>query len=388
MRKVFPILAISAFSVILGVGIIAPLLPLYADSLGASAVGLGIIFAGFSISRAVFMPIVGRISDRKGRRFFICGGLFAYAAISLGYIWADSISQLTTVRILHGCASAMVIPIAQAYIGDLSPQGEEGKWQGYFNASFFTGFGFGPLLGGVLTDVFSWEAAFYAMGGFAALAFLLAFSLLPEIRPDRTSRGESPQPSFWKMRESGPMKGLVSYRLVYAAGRGAFACFLPLYGADKLDLSAGEIGVLISLHMLLMSFSQFPGGRLADLYNRKVLVILGSLINLFFLGLIPLMNSLWQLLVLSAFGALGGTLSMPASSAMAVEEGRKYGMGSALGVFNMAMSFGMAIGPLLGGAIVDAWDIDSAFYFAAGAGALGTGLFVWFTRPQKSPQFS
>ena len=182
------------------------------------------------------------------------------------------------------------------------------------------------------------------------------------------------------------MKGLVSYRLVYAVGRGAFSCFLPLYGADKLGLSAGEIGVLISLHILLMSFSQFVGGRLADAYSRKALVILGSLVSLSFLALIPLTDSLWQLLALSAFGAIGGTLSMPASSAMTVEEGKKYGMGSAMGAFNTAMSVGMAIGPLIGGTIVDAWGIDSAFYFASGAGVLGTGLFVWFTRPQKRPQ--
>ena len=184
------------------------------------------------------------------------------------------------------------------------------------------------------------------------------------------------------------MKGLFSYRLVYAIGRSAYACFLPLYGASKLELSAAEIGVLISIHILLMSFSQFLGGRLADLYNRKVLVVLGSLISLSFLGFIPLMNSLWQLLVLSAFGALGGTLSMPASSAMTVGEGKKYGMGSAMGAFNMSMSIGMSIGPLLGGPIANAWGIDSVFYFAASVGVLGTGLFVWFTRPQKGLRLS
>jgi len=97
------------------------------------------------------------------------------------------------------------------------------------------------------------------------------------------------------------------------------------------------------------------------------------------------MHSLWQLVVLCVFGALGGTLALPAASALTVEEGRKYGMGSALAVFNTAMSAGMAVGPLIGGAVVDAWEIESAFYFGAGVGLLGTGLFVWFTRPEKSP---
>ena len=384
MKKVFPVLAISAFSSILGVGIIAPLLPLYADDLGASGLWLGIIFAGFSITRALFMPIFGRISDRQGRRKFVCTGLFAYAVISLGYIWADSISDLTLVRTLHGVASAMIIPIAQAYIGDLSPEGEEGKWMGYFNAAFFTGFGVGPLLGGVLNDLFSMDAAFYAMGGLNLLAFLLAFFLLPEVRSEKV-RGQSPQPSFLQMRESGAMKGLASYRLVYAVGRSAFICFLPLFAADSLDLSPGETGMLISIHVLLMSISQLFAGRIADRFNRKGLVIWGSLISLSFLALIPTMHSLWQLVVLCVFGALGGTLALPAASALTVEEGRKYGMGSALAVFNTAMSAGMAVGPLIGGAVYDAWEIESAFYFGAGVGLLGTGLFVWFTRPEKRP---
>ena len=381
MKKVFPVLAISTFSSILGVGIIAPLLPLFADDLGASGVWLGVIFAGFSISRAIFMPIFGKISDRKGRRKFICTGLFAYAVISLGYIWADSISDLTLVRTLHGFASAMIIPIAQAYIGDLSPEGEEGKWMGYFSAAFFTGFGFGPLLGGVLNDLFNMDAAFYAMGGLN----LLAFFLLPEVRSERV-RSQGPQPSFLEMRESGVMKGLVSYRLVYAVGRSAYMCFLPLFAADSLGLSPGETGLLISVHILLMSTSQVYAGRLADRFDRRGLVVLGSLISLSFLALIPAMHSLWQLLVLSIFGALGGTLALPASSALTVEEGKKYGMGAALGIFNMAMSVGMGVGPLIAGAFYDSWGIDSAFYFGAGVGLLGTGLFAWFTRPVKSPQ--
>jgi MFS family permease len=211
MKKVFPILAISIFSSMLGMGIIAPLLPLYAESLGASEIWIGVIFAAFSISRALSMPIVGHISDRKGRRIFICTGLFVYAAISLGYIWASRVSELTFVRLMHGFASAMVIPIAQAYIGELSPQGKEGVWMGYFNAAYITGYGFGPLLGGVLTDYFSMEVAFSTMGGLNLLAFLLAFSLLPEVHQQK-KRSENPKPSFLKMRESGVIKGLVSSR--------------------------------------------------------------------------------------------------------------------------------------------------------------------------------
>ena len=101
IKKVFPILALSIFSSMLGVGIIAPLLPLYAENLGANGVWLGIIFAGFSVSRAIFMPIIGRLSDRYGRKSFLVAGLFAYSVTSLGYIWAGDVYQLTLVRLIQ-----------------------------------------------------------------------------------------------------------------------------------------------------------------------------------------------------------------------------------------------------------------------------------------------
>jgi multidrug resistance protein len=363
------------------VGIIAPILPIYAESLGASGIWIGVIFAGLAISRALFMPIIGNISDKKGRKTFICVGLFVYAFISLGYVWANQVSDLIFIRLIHGVASAMIIPIAQAYIGELSPEGEEGKWMGYFNAAFFTGFGFGPLMGGLLTDYFNTDAAFYTMGALNLLAFLLAFFLLPEVHR-RKEKDQDIQPSSLRMRESGIIKGLFSFRLVYAMGRGSFVTFLPLFSASIMhpELTAGQIGALLAIHMLLISVSQSLVGRIADVFNRKVLIIIGGSISLTFLALIPATHNFWQLLALCIFGALGGILSLPAASALTVEEGRKYGMGSTFGIFNMAMSIGMATGPILGGLIADMVNINSVFYFGAIVELSGVGLFIWFTR--------
>jgi len=377
IKKVFPILALSIFSAMLGVGIIAPLLPLYADSLGATGIWLGVIFAGFSISRAIFMPIIGRLSDRDGRKRFICTGLLIYSIISLGYIWADTILQLTLVRLIQGAAAGMIIPIAQAYVGDIAPEGEEGKWMGYFNAAFFTGFGFGPLMGGILTDHFGMNAAFFTMGGLNLLAFLVTARFIPETRQRKAVR---PRLSFKETSTSGMVKGLFSFRLGYSTGRGAFATFLPIFAAACIDLSPTLIGVLLAINILLTSLLQVYSGNIADRFNRRVLVALGSLINLIFLALIPFTRNFWQLLGLCIFGGLGGAISMPASSALTIEEGRKFGMGSTIAIFTMAMSIGMAIGPILGGIIVDYININSVFYFAAATGLLGTILFSWFTR--------
>ncbi len=123
ISRVFPILAISIFSCMLGSGIVVPLLPLYAESLGANGFWLGVIFAAFPISRVLTTPVFGRLSDRNGRKSFISIGLLAYGIISFGFIYTNTVLQLVLIRFLHGLAGALILPIAQAYVADISPPG-------------------------------------------------------------------------------------------------------------------------------------------------------------------------------------------------------------------------------------------------------------------------
>ena len=382
IKKIFPILAFSIFSSLLGSGIIVPLLPLYAENLGASGIWLGIIFSGFSIAHALTTPFAGRLSDRVGRKVLLAAGLFAYSVISLGFTWADSVLQLSLVRFLQGISAGFIIPIAQAYIGDISPRAEEGKWMGYFNATFFTGFGVGPLAGGVLTEQFGMNAAFYTMGGLNMLAFLIVILFLPETHHKRMPVNQ--RSSYAEIGRSNMVKALFSFRLALAIGRGSFATFLPIFAAMFIGLSPSLIGVLLATNILIMSVLQPLGGNIADKVSRRGLVILGSLFNLAYLALIPSTGSFLPLLMVCALGGIGGAIAMPAASALVVEEGRKYGMGSTIAVFSMAFGIGMATGPLLAGAIADNINVESVFYFGAIVGLMGIIAFTWFTRHYRN----
>ncbi len=385
IRRVFPILALSIFSSMLGSGIVVPLLPLFAESLGASGLWLGMIFAGFPASRTLFTPLFGRLSDRHGRKPFICVGLFAYAVISFAFVWAGDVHQLFLIRLVHGVSGAMILPIAQAYVGDISPAGEEGKWMGYANAAFFGGFGFGPLMGGLITEQLGMNVAFITMGSLNLVAFFIALVFLPEIAQPRTTG--TPQLSFREMRRSRTVTGLFGFRLALTLGRASFFAFLPVFAALALGLRTNVIGIVMAVHILLMALLGIPGGRIADLFSRRALVVLGAAVTLVHLALIPQSSALWPLLGLVVLGSVGNALAVPAASAIAVEEGRKYGMGSTMAAFNVAMSIGMAVGPILTGAIVDIIDINAAFYFGAVNILVGVGLFIWLTRqrPVNAP---
>lgn len=378
IKKVFPPLALALFSVMLGAGLIIPLLPLYAHSLGATITWLGIISASFFVASVISTPLFGRLSDRKGRKVFIAIGLLCYGIISLSFIWATTVYQLTLVRFLQGIAGGMIVPLIQAYVGDMAPPGAEGKWMGYFNATLLAGFGIGPLLGGTLTEHLGMTIAFVIMAGLSLIAFLIVILYVPNTTDRKMI--SSPRFSFKEMGQSRTIRGLVGFRLAFAFSRGILTTFLPLFASISMGLSPAFIGVLMAAVILLMSLPQTYGGNLADRFSRFPLVVIGSVTNLVFLALIPLTGNFWQLLTLCLFGSLGTAIALPAVSALIVEEGRKFGMGSTMAVFSVAFSAGMGIGSILGGIIGDFAGMNSTFYLGAGMGLLGTILFIYFNR--------
>ncbi|MFH2012694.1 MAG: MFS transporter [Pseudomonadota bacterium] len=379
VKRVFITLFLAGFTAMVGIGIIVPLLPLYAQTLGASGVWLGIIFSGFSLSRYIFMPVIGRLSDKKGRKIFICIGLFGYTLISMGYIISNSTYALAGIRFLHGFFAAMIIPIAMAYIGEISPEQKEGTFIGTFSVSLFAGFGTGPLLGGALKDYFGMNAPFYAMGGLSFIAFTMVLLFLPELHLYKKGWG-TPRASYKKILENNVVKGITTFRLTNAVGRGMVATFLPVFAHQYLGLSGSKIGFLISANLLLTSFLQAPFGKLADKVSRSKLVIIGGLMVSLAIAMIPYAYDFTYLLVLNMVMGIAGALSLPAATALAVEEGRNLGMGAVMGVYDMSMSLGLASGPLIGGLLMDFMGINYIFLFGGVAGFVATVLFIWFMR--------
>jgi len=362
----------------LGLGVILPILPLYAKNLGATGLWLGAIFAGFSISRSVLMPFIGKYSDKSGiRKTFIAAGLFVYSCSSLGYIYSTDAFSLLLVRIVQGACSAMIVPIAMAYIGDITPKDREGSFMGMFTVSLFLGFGIGPLFGGLIMDFFSMNTAFAAMGALCAIAFFLVVFLLPSSNsrhlPDTVS------PSSYKEILSSPLiKGVVCYRFVSALARAAVLSFLPLYASHNINMSASQIGIVISSSVLLISFLQYPCGKLADRMNRRNLILIGNIPYCLAIILFPFATSFLQVLMINLILGVLGAMSMPAATAIIVGEGKKFGMGSTMAVFNVSMSLGLGCGPLVSGIIHDYSGLSEVFYFAAFVGVAGSILSGYF----------
>ena len=370
-KRLFDVLFISVFAAMLGLGIVGPLLPIYAENLGASGLWIGMIFSGFAAARAIFMPIVGRLSDESGRKKFIVAGLFAYALLSLGYVLAGSVYSLTAVRFLHGIASAMVVPIAMAYIGDLSKRGEEGTYMAKFQVSFFLGLGSGPLLGGVLNDTFGFSSAFYAMAGLSALSFLVITLFLPESEGRSWSRKKEGVSFRDAFRQPG-IPAVLAFTALNAIVRGALLVFMPLF-APKISVVPGQVGLILTVSIFLMAIFQVPLGRMADRGYATRMIIAGSMVSASSLALIPISASFWDLFLIASANGLGSALMMPALMALTVKIGKRIGMGMSMGAYNTAMSLGMITAPLLGGVVMDLLSIEAVFILG---GTVGVGATI------------
>ncbi|MBF0202003.1 MAG: MFS transporter, partial [Desulfamplus sp.] len=246
-KKIFLTLFFIIFSTVTGVGIVVPLLPVYANDLGASGLYVGLIFGSFSLSRTLTLPYFGQLSDSRGRRPFILAGLTGYMIVSIAFIITSSVSSLIVIRFAQGIASSMIMPVVQAYVGEITPQGRESYSMSLFNLSMFSSLSLGPIMGGVIYDIWSLEAAFGCMGILSGVGMILCIMFLPPIDQEFIKNKDRP-PIPWKMiLRDMPLFGLFSYRFAYTACIGIIWCFLPIFAQSRLSLSGSSTGILVTL---------------------------------------------------------------------------------------------------------------------------------------------
>jgi MFS family permease len=254
----------------------------------------------------------------------------------------------------------MVNPVAQAYIGDITPEGEEGARLGTFNVALFSAFGLGPLLGGPLADHFGLRAPFFAMGSMSLVALLLVLLLLPEAGLHKVSHGKrAPVRTILGDRM---MVAAFLFRALVAFGRGLVLPFLP-FVAEARGASLSVIGALLATNILLAGFLQVPFGKLADRVSRPLLMGTGIISMAALIFAIPFCKTVTALFVLQIVTGFSMAVGLPAGIAVAAERGRKHhAMGTSLAFFTSGMSVGLIVAPLAGGVFSDIFGLDFVFH--------------------------
>ncbi len=371
MQKSILFTILSAiFIVFVGMGIIAPILPIYAEELGATGFALGIIMAAYAVSGGLLQPFVGTLSDRHGKKGFLIAGLIMFGLTGYVYTIAGSVAQLVMIRFFHGAGSALIFPIAMAYIIE-SAEDHVGKYLGWFNIAIFAGIGAGPVLGGFFLDLLGKNAGFYAMAVLSIVSAILVIAILPGRAADRPTEKRLPIFSlFRQMMKSRRVRGILLARMATMIIMVPTFAFLPLLMMQQMGASGSQIGTVIACRTLVNAVFQVPFGKLADTRDQNRLLMAGSIMIGISMCCVPFAKGVIPLLLLFAVIGLGEAISWPAMGALAATEGKHFGQGSMMGVFNMAMNLGVFIGAMGVGALVDLFSIAWAFY------AVGIALIV------------
>ncbi len=381
-KGAFVTLFFTIFIIVTGMGMVVPLLPLYAEKLGANGLYIGMIFGSFAFSRTIFLPYFGKLSDQKGRKPFILAGLGGYVFVAIAFVWFANVNSLILIRFLQGIASAMIMPVVQAYIGEITEKNREGYSMGLFSMSMFSSLSLGPLMGGIIKDVWSMQGTFICMAVLSATGLLLSFIFLPPVSDEHIKRKDRTSVP-WKIILKGNknLVAIFSFRFAYTSCIGVIWCFLPIFADKQFALSGASTGLLVMLGVFVSGLLQLPMGYVADRFNKRIMVGTGGVICSTAMFMLAHSHSYSDLLFSVCFFGLGGGISMPAVMAIAVLMGNeKKAMASVMSIITMAHSMGMMAGSITAGVAMDYFSLRFAFPCGMVIMGAGTFLFLIFVR--------
>lgn len=361
-----------------GFGIVIPFLPLYASSLGASGLEIGLLLATYSFAQMVVAPRWGRLSDRVGRKPIMVVAAAGTCASFVVLGIADNLAVIFAARALLGCFG-VGYSTAQAWVADTTPVEERGRVLALVGASHSVGFALGPALGAVGVMTGGLSAPFWFAAGCAALSAVLAAMLLAATTP-QLRMGSVPRLRDFAGNRPFAICVAVSFALTYAFSN--IEATFALFTFDELAFTATENGLFFVLIGLCAAATQvLVTGRLARRFPEHVRVILGLVLLGAGAAAIPLATSGPVLVAPMVVLAAGFAITTPSLTAWVSRSAPADRQGEALGLSMSAAATARIAGPGIGGLMYDHLGHGWPFW-VAGALLVATGVATWIvTRP-------
>ena len=345
------VLYLTVFIDLVGFGIVIPILQLYAEHFHASPVAIGWLTGIYSGMQIIFTPILGKLSDRFGRRpvlfISIVGTALGFALMG----FAQSLTLLFAARILAGITGGN-ISIPQAYIADVTAPEKRSRAMGMIGAAFGLGFTFGPLIGGVMSRI-SYSAPFFFAAGLAVINAALVYLILPESlsREHRVKPHEKASMTEVFRHGRGAMFAIVVGTYFFLiVGFSIMTTLFALFTEQRFGYDAQANGYLFGFIGIVAVIVQGGLiGRLIKMFGEVALARTGMILTALSLVLLPMSNNLTTLLLVCAGLSMGSGCASPPLTGLASQMIEQSWQGRALGVMQSAGSTGRLLGPLLGG---------------------------------------
>ncbi len=360
------VIFLTVFIDMVGFGIVIPVLPLYAEHFHATPFQIGWLTGIYSGMQIIFVPILGRLSDRFGRRPIL---IVSLAGTAIGFLimgWASSLVLLFVARIIDG-ASGGNISTAQAYIADVSTPENRSRSMGVIGAAFGLGFTFGPMIGGIMSRI-SYGAPFYFAAALAAVNVVLLYFILPE---SLSAEYRSKPHERTKLAEifhhgHGRLFGTIVVTYFFTiTGFAIMTTLFALFTEKHFGFDAHQTGYVFGFIGIISVILQGGLiGRLVKMFGETVLARTGLLLLALSLALLPLVPTIPMLLLICATIAIANGLVNPTLNGLASQMIDRNWQGRALGLMQSAGSVGRLVGPLLGGWLL-MFDLNRTLAFYA-----------------------
>lgn len=377
---------------VLGFSLILPLLPYYAADFQASSIVVGLLLSTNALTQMIGAPILGRLSDRYGRKPLLITSISGTVISFLILGWANSLAMLFISRILDGFLGGNV-SLAQAYITDSTTPENRAKGLGLIGAGFGLGFIFGPALGGMLSAGGNYALPAFAAAGLSALNLIGTFIWLPESLPpekrnpskERTRREFSIRALIEALRR--PCVGpLLSVVVIYSLALTMFETIFSLFTQKKLGLTAQTTSYVLTYVGILIVMVQGGGIRLlTKTFTDKQLIFGGSVLltgGLLGWAFSPSLPAL--LVALLPLSLASGMLRVSTNSAL-TKSVHPSEVGGILGLSSSMNSLTRVVSPLIGSFLLA--EISPAGPGVAGAFLMISAVIITWQQILNVPDF-
>ena len=369
---------------LMGFTIVMPLLPRFADEYGFSKPQIGLLLAAFPLCQLIAGPILGRLSDRFGRRPVLAVSQAGTAISFFLLAFSRDYRMMLVARMLDGASGGNFL-VAQAYIADVTPPADRAKSYGLFGAAFGVGFVLGPLLAGLVMDLplpgdWPLRLPFLIAGGFSTLAWILVILRLPE--SSSPENRETARVLSWRgVVDTIKMPRVGLLVLVGALVTLAFATLegtFSLYLKSRFNATAGQSAFGFALLGAIAVVIQ--GGlirRLVPRFGEPRLIVAGLIAMAIGLACLALAESALLLILGAVFLGSGYGMAGPSGMGLLSRLTPAAEQGAVFGVLASAQTLARMINYLVANALFGGFGPGVAYWEGAGIAAVGTIVAVW-----------
>lgn len=373
--KTPPILIMCAtlFLVMVGFGIILPVLPFFSQNLGATPLQIGLLMASYSLMQFIFSPFWGTLSDKYGRKPIVLIGLLGFSVSFILFGIADSIWMLFASRIAGGILSSACLPTAMAYVADITEEEDRGAGMGFLGAAMGLGMVVGPAIGG-LFSVIHFGAPFFFSAGLALINLVFAAIFLKESKKEH-SKSEIKYNRFKHLLS---LRGFLAFIffLVFVISfcMANFEGTFSLFAQQKLKFGALEMGwVFATIGAIAVITQGVFIGKLIKAYGEEKVIKIGLLFSAIGYALTIFSFNLLTLIVFIGIASVGHALCRPSLASLISKE-TELEEGITMGAMQSVDSLGRVLGPIFGGLV---FGLNINFPYLSG-GAINLIFWIMF----------